>query len=180
LKENINSKPILLHSRKEIETIVARLSNEIIRDYAGKCPLLIGVLKGSFIFLSDLVRRLDFPLEIEFVRLSSYGSGLKSSGKIKMLQDMQSPIKGRDLLIVEDIIDSGQSLVFLCDYLQKKGPASLKLVCLLDKPSRRTVPVTIDYCGIKVPDKFLVGYGLDYAEQYRNLPDICYLEESRK
>lgn len=130
--------------------------------------------------MSDLVRHLNFPLEMEFVRLSSYGSDTKSSGKVKILQDIQSPVKGRDILIVEDIVDTGQSLNFLIEYLQKNGPASLKLVCLLDKPSRRKVTVTIDYRGITVPDKFLVGYGLDYAEQYRNLPDLCYLEERKR
>lgn len=166
----------VLHTRQEIGTVVSRLAEEITRDYATKHPLLIGVLKGSFIFMSDLVRRLDFPLETDFVRLSSYGCGAESSGKIKLVHLNQLSIKGRDVLVIEDIVDTGNSLSFLLDYLQKKKPASLKLCCLLDKPSRRKVPVTVHYRGFTVPDRFLVGYGLDYAEQYRNLPDICCLE----
>lgn len=166
----------ILHTRKEIETVIDKLAKDITRDYSMKQPLLIGVLKGSFIFMSDLVRRLDFPLETDFVRLSSYGYGMNSTGKIKLIHPLQTSIKGRDVLVVEDIVDTGNSLSFLLEYLQKKKPASLKLCCLMDKPSRRKVPVTVHYKGFTVPDRFLVGYGLDFAEQYRNLPDICCLE----
>jgi hypoxanthine phosphoribosyltransferase len=176
LKTNSRQKLTVLLNKEEIQEVVSRLADEIARDYEGRHPLLIGVLKGSFIFMSDLARRLDFPLEIEFVRLSSYGSGTESSGKIKLAHTLKTPIKGRDVLIVEDIVDTGQSLNFLMNYLQKKKPLSLKLCCLLDKPSRRNVPVPVHYRGFTIPDKFLVGYGLDYAEQYRNLPDICCLE----
>ena len=167
----------VLVSRAELSSTVDKLAAAITRDYRDKNPLLLGVLKGVFVFMSDLVRRLDFPLEVEFVRLSSYGSGQETSGKVKIVQGPESEIEGRHVLVVEDIIDTGVTLAFLLDYLKKKKPASLKLCALTDKPSRRRVPVKIDYLGLEVPDKFLVGYGLDCDEQYRNLPDICVLEE---
>ena len=167
----------VLYTRDEIETAVKRLAEEITREYRGRKPLLVSVLKGSVIFLSDLARRLDFPLELEFVQLSSYGSGTASSGKVRMAQVLKTPLKDRDVLIIEDIVDSGQSMAFLIERLKRKKPASIRLCCLLDKPSRRKVPVAVDYRGFTVPDKFIVGYGMDYAEQYRNLPDICVLEQ---
>ena len=169
-----------LHSllpRAEIEAAVSRLASEITRDYQDRSPLLIGILKGVFVFMADLVRLLDFPLEVEFVRLSSYGSGRQTSGKVKVVQGLRSSTKGRDVLVVEDIVDTGITIAFLMDYLKKENPASLRLCSLTDKPSRRQVPVTIDYLGFTVPDKFLVGYGLDFDEKFRNLPDICTLEE---
>jgi hypoxanthine phosphoribosyltransferase len=166
----------VLYTRSEIETAVNRLAEEITRDYQGGKPILVSVLKGSVIFLADLARRLEFPLELEFVQLSSYGSGTESSGKIRMAQVLKTPLKDRDVLIVEDIVDSGQSVAFLLEQLRKKKPASIKLCCLLDKPSRRKVAVTVDYRGFIAPDKFIVGYGMDYAEQYRNLPEICVIE----
>ena len=166
----------ILFSRDEIEATVRRLAAEIKKDYQDKHPILIGVLKGSFMFMADLVRFLDFPLEVEFVRLSSYGRGRQSSGKVKVVKGLTSSIKGRDVLIIEDIVDTGLTTSFLLDYLRKKKPASLKLCTLTDKPSRRQTPVIIDYLGFTVPDKFLVGYGLDWDEKFRNLPDICYLE----
>ena len=170
-------KPRILFSHEQIEAKVKKLAAEIRRDYFGKYPLLIGILKGSFMFMADLIRLLDFPLEVEFIRLSSYGGGRESSGKIKVVQGLRSPIKGRDVLIIEDIVDTGLTISFLLDYLGKKKPASLKLCSLTDKPSRRQTPVTIDYLGFTVPNKFLVGYGLDWNEKFRNLPDICVLEE---
>ncbi len=166
-----------LFPRAEIEAAISRLALEITRDYHDKNPLLLGVLKGSFIFMADLVRLLDFPLELEFIRLSSYGSGRQTSGRVKVVQGLRSMVKGRDVLVVEDIVDTGITIAFLLDYLKKKGPASLRLCSLTDKPSRRQVPVTIDYLGFTVPDKFLVGYGLDFDERFRNLPDICFIEE---
>lgn len=166
----------VLYTRSEIETAVNRLAEEITRDYQGGKPILVSVLKGSVIFLADLARRLEFPLELEFVQLSSYGSGTESSGKIRMAQVLKTPLKDRDVLIVEDIVDSGQSMAFLLEQLRKKKPASIKLCCLLDKPSRRKVAVTVDYRGFIAPNKFIVGYGMDYAEQYRNLPEICVIE----
>jgi len=177
----MNSQPRLhiLLSRAEIETAVKRLAAEIREDYADKHPLLIGVLKGSFMFMADLIRLLDFPLEIEFIRLSSYGRGRETSGKVKVVQGLQSSVKGRNVLVIEDIVDTGITISFLLDYLRRKKPASLKLCALTDKPSRRQVPVTIDYLGFTVPDKFLVGYGLDWDEKFRYLPDICVLDEQR-
>ena len=167
----------LLFSQQEITSAVDRLASEISRDYQGKIPVLIGVLKCVFVFMADLVRRLDLPLQIEFVRLSSYDSGRQTSGEVKMVQDLTCPIEGRDVLVVEDIIDTGLTVAFLLEYLQKQDPESLRLCALLDKPSRRETQVKIDYLGLTVPDEFLVGYGLDYDQQYRNLPDIWALED---
>jgi len=164
-------------TRAEIETKVDKLAARIRRDYLGKHPILICVLKGSFMFTADLIRRLNFPLEIEFVQLSSYGRGTESSGKIKVVQSLRSPIDGRDVLVIEDIVDTGITISFLLDYLRRKKPTSLKLCALTDKPSRRQVPVTIDYLGFTVPDKFIVGYGIDWDEKFRYLPDICVLED---
>lgn len=169
----------VLYTRQQIETTVKKLADEITRDYAGKKPLLIGILKGSFVFLADLVRQLDFPLEIEFVRVSSYGRNRQSSGKINMVQGIRTRIKDRHVLVVEDIIDSGLSVNHVLESLRHKNPASLKVCCLLDKPARRQVCVPIDYTGLTAPDKFVVGYGIDWAEQYRNLPDICYLGDKK-
>ena len=142
--------PRVLFRREEIAATVERLAAEIKRDYQDKYPLLIGVLKGSFMFMADLIRFLDFPLEVEFIRLSSYGRGTESSGKIKVVQGLRSQVRARDVLIIEDIVDSGLTITFLLDYLQKKQPASLKRCALTDKPSRRKVPVTIDYLGFTV------------------------------
>jgi len=172
-------KPHILFSREEIEATVKRLAAEIKKDYQGKHPLLIGILKGSFMFMADLIRLLNFPLEVEFIRLSSYGGGRESLGRIKVVQGLHSPIKGKDVLVIEDIVDTGLTISFLLDYLRKRKPASLKLCALTDKPSRRQAPVTIDYLGFTVPNKFLVGYGLDWDEKFRYLPDICYLEEGK-
>jgi hypoxanthine phosphoribosyltransferase len=166
-----------LYPHAEIDSAVKRLASEITRDYHDKNPLLIGILKGSFIFLADLVRRLDFTLEIEFIRLSSYGSGRKTSGKVKVVQGLRTAVGGRHVLVVEDIVDTGLTVAFLLDYLKKKKATSVRLCAFTDKPSRRRITVDIDYTGFTVPDKFLVGYGLDCDEKYRNLPDICYLEE---
>jgi hypoxanthine phosphoribosyltransferase len=167
----------ILISRDEIAKAVDRLACEINRDYQGKKPLLIAVLKGSFVFMADLIRQLDLPLELDFVRLSSYGAARESSGKVKVIQGVKTPIKGKDVLVVEDIVDTGITISFLLDYLRKKKPASLKLCVLTHKPSRRRVPVPIDYLGFTVPDKFIAGYGLDFDEKFRNLPDIYTLED---
>lgn len=164
-------------TRQEIEKAVAGLAAEINGDYAGKQPLLIGVLKGSFVFMADLVRQLDLPVEIDFIRLSSYGAARETSGKVSVVQGLNKTIKGRDVLIVEDIVDTGITISFLLDYLRKQKPASLRLCALTDKPSRRKVSVAIDYLGFTVPDKFVVGYGLDFNEKFRHLPDICVVED---
>jgi hypoxanthine phosphoribosyltransferase len=166
----------VLFSRQEIEATVKRLASEISRDYRHKNPLLLGILRGSFVFLADLIRHLDFPLEVDFIGLSSYGSGSQTSGKIKVVKKLETPVQNRDVLIMEDIVDTGFTTTFLLDYLQKQKPASVKICALTDKPSRREVPVNIDYLGFTVPNKFLVGYGLDANQKFRNLPDLCYLE----
>jgi len=167
----------VLIGREEIENTVARLAREISKDYHGKQPLLIGVLKGSFMFMADLIRHLDLPVEIDLIRLSSYGSGMESSGRVKVVQGLKASVKGRDVLIIEDIVDTGRTITFLLDYLRRRKPASLKLCSLTTKPSRHLVPVSFDYLGFTIPDKFIVGYGLDLAEMFRNLPDICVLDD---
>jgi len=169
----------VLFGRKEIAAVVSRLAAEIGRDYYNKHPILVAVLKGSFIFLADLIRLLDLPLEVEFVRLSSYGRGKESSGKVKVVQGLSAEVRGRHVLVIEDIVDTGLTTNFLLDYLRKKKPASVKLCSLTDKPSHRKLPVTIDYLGFTVPDRFLVGYGLDYDEKFRHLPDICFIKEEQ-
>ncbi|MEE9583249.1 MAG: hypoxanthine phosphoribosyltransferase [Dehalococcoidales bacterium] len=173
------ARPEILLGRREIEAAVSRLAAEIGKDYHDRHPILIAVLKGSFVFLADLMRRLDFPLEVEFVTLSSYGRGRQSSGRIRVVQGLAAGVKGRHILVIEDIVDTGLTTSFLLDYLRKKKPASLKLCSLTSKPSRRLFPVDIDYLGFTVPDKFLVGYGIDCDEQFRNLPDICFVEGER-
>jgi len=161
----------------QIAEAVTRLAREINRDYQGKEPLLIGVLKGSCVFMADLIRQLDLALELEFIKLSSYGAARESSGKVRVVQGLQTRIKGRDVLVVEDIVDTGITTSFLLDYLKKKKPASLKLCTLTDKPARRRVRVPIDYLGFTVPNKFIVGYGIDCDEKFRNLPHIYAIED---
>jgi len=167
----------ILIRRDEIAKAVDRLASEIKKDYQGKQLLLIGVLKGSFMFMADLIRQLDLPLELDFIGLSSYGAARDSSGRVRVVQGVKTSIKGRDILVIEDIVDTGITISFLLDYLKKKQPASLKLCTLTDKPSRRRVPVSIDYLGFTVPNKFIVGYGLDCDQRFRNLPDIYALED---
>jgi hypoxanthine phosphoribosyltransferase len=167
----------VLIPKAKVASTVKRLASAITHDYRGKNPLLIGILKGSFVFLADLVRQLDFPLEVDFARLSSYGSGKQTSGKVKVVHELKSDMKGRHVLVVEDIVDTGITLSYFLKYLKKKKPASLKLCALTDKPSRRRVPLKIDYKGLEMPNKFIVGYGIDCDEKYRNLPDICAMEE---
>ena len=167
----------VLYTKEEIAERVARLAQQISTDYQGKCPLLVGILKGSFVFMADLIRLLQIPVEIDFISLSSYGSAKITSGKVKVVQGLRFPVKGRDVLVIEDIVDTGLTVGFFMDYLRKKKPSSLKLCALFDKPSRRQTPISIDYIGFTVPDKFLVGYGLDYNERFRNLPDLCVLED---
>ena len=173
---NSQPKPHILLTRDEVEATVKRLAAKIRKDYQGKCPLLVGILKGSFVFMADLIRLLDFPLEVEFIKLSSYGRGRESSGKVRVVQGLSSPIKDRAVLVIEDIVDTGLTISFLLDYLRKKKPASLRLCALTDKPSRRQIPVTIDYLGFTVPNEFIVGYGMDWDEKFRYLPDICFVE----
>ena len=172
----MSPQPNVLINKDEIKQAVVKLASEISRDYKGKQPLLIGILKGSFVFMADLVRNLDIPVEVDFVKLSSYGAGTETSGKVKVVQGLNTKIRGKDILVVEDIVDTGLTVSFLMDYLKKKRPASLRLCVLTDKPSRHQVPVTIDYLGFNVPNKFIVGYGIDWNEKFRYLRDICYLD----
>ena len=165
----------LLIPRSQIADTVKRLARQIEAGYPKEMPLMVGVLKGSFIFMADLVREIQRDMEIDFMRTSSYGSGSVSSGRIKLHMGVTSPVKDRSVLIVEDIVDTGLTTSYAMRYLRRKGAASVKVCALLDKPSRREAPVTPDYVGCTVPDKFLVGYGLDYDERYRALADICVL-----
>ncbi len=160
----------MIHNR------VRALGTELSADYGGKNPLVVGILKGSFIFLSDLVRNMDIPLEIEFIALSSYGRGTKTSGEVKMTKALGDVVDGRHVIIVEDILDTGVTLEYLRSYLALFNPASLKICTFLDKPSRRKAAVKADYVGFECEDAFVVGYGLDYAARYRNLPYIGALK----
>ena len=169
--------PHVLFTRDEIKNAVQGISQEITRDYHNKHPLLIGVLKGSFVFMADLIRLLNIPLELEFVQLSSYGRTKQSTGRVTIVHGLRTPIRGRDILIIEDIVDTGLTINYLINHLQQGNPSSIKLCALLDKPSQRKIPVSIDYLGFAVPDRFIVGYGIDYNEQFRYLPDICILGE---
>ena len=163
-------------SEEELKGIVARLGAEINRDYQGKTPLFVGVLRGCFIFMADLVRACDIPCTIDFMVVSSYGAGTTSTGAVKIIKDLTENIEGRDVIIVEDILDSGNTLSYLKKILQARKPASIRIATLLDKPERRTADVTADYVGFEIPDAFVVGYGLDYQEKYRNLPYIGVLK----
>lgn len=169
--------PEILFTREEIEREVARLAGEISRDYRGKCPLLVGILKGSFVFMADLIRLLDIPVEVDFVILSSYGSGTESSGEVKVIHGLEQSIEGKDVLIVEDIIDSGITLSHFLDDLRRRSPTSLRLCVLVDKRARREKDVPMDYIGVQVEDEFVVGYGIDCNEQFRYLPDLCHVKE---
>jgi hypoxanthine phosphoribosyltransferase len=168
--------PKILIKQREIEQALDRLAAEIGRDYLEKNPLLIGILKGSFIFMADLVRKLAVPLEVDFVCLSSYGKGTESSGKIKVISRLSSSVTGRHVIVVEDIVDTGLTTQYFIRSVKRKKPASVKLCVLTDKPDRHKTDVKIDYLGFTVPDKFIVGYGIDWDGKYRNLPDIRYIE----
>lgn len=167
----------ILITAEEIGRIVKRLANEISEDYRDKYPLLLGILKGSFVFMADLVRHLEIPVEIDFIRLSSYGSSKVSSGKVRVVHGLNSKVGGRDIIIVDDIVDTGLATSFVIDYLNRRKPASVKVCALLDKTSRRQADVPVDYLGVRVPNRFVVGYGLDYDERFRDLPDIRVVED---
>ena len=166
----------LLLSEKEIQQKVGALARRISRDFSGREVLLVGVLKGALIFMADLARKMTTPVKMDFVRLASYGSKTKSSGKVRITQDLETPLKGKDVLIVEDIIDTGHSVQRLFQRLKGRSPRSLKVVALLDKPARRKVDFRADYVGFQIEDHFVVGYGLDCAEEYRNLRGIYVLK----
>jgi hypoxanthine phosphoribosyltransferase len=166
----------ILIPHAEIEARVAVLAEKISRDYGGKEPILIGVLKGVVFFFADLLMKMSIPAKLDFIRAASYGSGSTSSGVIRILKDVELPLKGEDVILVEDIVDTGLTLDQIVRHIEAKGPASVKICALIDKSERRTKEVRIDYLGFAVPAGFLVGYGLDYDEKYRHLPDICTLE----
>jgi len=165
----------VLITSSEIQEKVCELGESITEDYRGERPLLVGVLRGAVIVLGDLMRNIDLPCEIDFMDISSYGTGTSSSGVVRILKDLEEDITGRHVLIVEDIIDTGLTLSYLRRSLLARRPASLEVCALLTKPSRRRVELDVKYIGFEVPDEFVVGYGLDYAGAYRNLPDICVL-----
>jgi hypoxanthine phosphoribosyltransferase len=166
----------VLYSEEQIQGKIKELGELLSTDYEGKNPLVICVLKGAFIFMADLVKQIRVPLEIDFMAVSSYGQSTKSSGVVKIIKDLDVPVEGRHILIVEDIIDSGLTLSYLIDVLERRNAKTISVVALFNKPARRTVELEPDYAGYVLPDEFVVGYGLDYAEKYRNLPFIGILK----
>ena len=168
----------ILLSQEQLEQRVAQLGAEITRDFAGRAPLFVGVLKGCFVFMADLMRHVDLPCSIDFMAVSSYGSGTKTTGAVKIIKDLNQDIEGKDIILVEDILDSGVTLHYLTEYLSVRKPATITIATLMDKPSRHKAPVFARYSGFEIPDAFVVGYGLDYDERYRNLPYIGVLKES--
>jgi hypoxanthine phosphoribosyltransferase len=168
----------VLLSGEQVQARVAELGAQLAADYADRDPVLVSVLKGSIIFMADLVRAMPIPLAIDLMEVSSYGDSTESSGQVRILKDLSTSIEARDVIVVEDIIDTGLTLNYLLRYLHDKGPASIRICCLLDKPARRLAPIEIDYRGFTIPDRFVIGYGLDYGERYRNLPYIGVLRPS--
>ena len=174
LREDFLSRILL--TEEQLREKVSELGARITEDYRGKKPLFLGVLNGCFVFMADLMRSVDLPCSLDFMAVSSYGSGTTTTGAVRITRDLGRDIEGEDVIIVEDILDSGVTLHYLRDYLTRRRPASIRIVALLDKPERRKADVKADYFGFTVPDEFLVGYGLDYAERYRNLPYIGILK----
>ncbi len=168
----------VLISQEKLEKIVKSLAKQIEKDYNDKEFMMVGLLKGSVVFMADLMKKINLDFSIDFIVASSYGSGTESSGLVRIVSDLTQPVDGKDILIVEDIVDSGNTLNFVMNYLMTKGARSVKVCTLCDKPDRRKVPLKVDYCGTEIPDEFIVGYGLDYAEKYRNLPYIGILKRS--
>ncbi|HIQ61049.1 hypoxanthine phosphoribosyltransferase [Pseudoflavonifractor capillosus] len=168
----------ILYSEEQLRQRVKELGAQITADYAGKEPVLASVLRGSYIFMADLTRAIDLPVTVDFMAVSSYGAGTKSSGQVEIKKDLSDSIEGRDLIIVEDILDSGNTLFYLMEILKARKPASIRICTLMDKPDRRTQPIVADYVGFTIPDAFVVGYGLDYDEKYRNLPYVGILKPS--
>jgi len=166
----------VLFSSEKLAGIVRELGARISRDYSGKNLLMVSILKGSVVFMSDLMRAVTIPCSIDFMAVSSYGSGVKTSGVVKIVKDLDINLKGYDVLVIEDILDSGMTLDYIVKLLKSRSPSSLRLCTLFDKPERRTVPISADYVGAVVPDEFIVGYGLDYDQKYRNLPFVGILK----
>lgn len=168
----------VLLSQEEIAAKVAEIGAQISKDYEGKDPIIVSILRGSFVFMADLVRAITIPCTVDFMSVSSYGSGTSSSGEVRIVKDFEGSVEGRHLIIVEDILDSGRTLSYLMKTLETRGAASISLCTFLDKPERRVVPVEVAYKGFTVPDSFIVGYGLDYDQKYRNLPYVGVLKPS--
>jgi hypoxanthine phosphoribosyltransferase len=166
----------ILFTEEQLKEIVHRIGAQITEDYKDKNLLMVGVLKGSLVFMADLMREIHIPCAIDFLSVSSYGNGTSSSGEVRILKDLDQSLEGKDILVIEDVLDSGNTLSFLLKTLSARNPASIRLCTLLDKPSRRKAQVYPDYIGAEVEDKFIVGYGLDYAEKYRNLSYIGVLK----
>ena len=166
----------VLFSEEQLKNRVREIAQQITADYQGKEIMLISVLRGSFVFMADLCRAIDLPCTLDFMAVSSYGKGTKSSGQVQITKDLSEDISDRHIIVVEDILDSGNTLSYLLKLLEARHPASIRLCTLLDKPERRTKPVHVDYSGFSIPDAFVVGYGLDYDEKYRNLPYIGILK----
>ena len=166
----------VLVTKEDVEKRISEMADEINRTYAGKSLHLVCVLKGGAFFMCELAKHLNMPVSLDFMSVSSYGSATKSSGVVKIVKDLDEPIKDKDVLVVEDIVDSGRTLRYLMEMLRDRGPKSLHLCTVLDKPERRVVEVNVDYTGFQIPDKFVVGYGLDYDQHYRNLPYIGVVE----
>lgn len=167
----------VLVSEEELNKRVRELGDEITRDYEGKDLMLVGILKGAAIFMADLARNIDLPITLEFLAVSSYGNSTESSGVVRIIKDLDTDVRGKHILIVEDIIDTGLTLSYITDNLKKRGAESVKICTLLDKPEKRKVDVPVDYTGFIIPDEFVVGYGIDYAEKYRNLPFVSALKK---
>lgn len=172
----MNEKISVLISEEDVDAKIAEMGRQISEDYAGKEVHLICILKGSVFFMCELAKRITVPVSMDFMSVSSYGDGTSSSGIVKIAKDLDESLEGKDVIVVEDIIDSGRTLYYLLDVLQKRKPNSMRLCTLLDKPERRVKDVAVDYVGFDIPDKFVVGYGLDYAQKYRNLPYIGVVE----
>lgn len=168
----------ILISEEQIKKRIQELAVKLDKEYEGKRPLMVSILKGSVMFYADLLRAMNIPVEMDFMAISSYGAGAKSSGEVKLIKDLDRKIEGRDVVIVEDIIDSGYTLSYLKRMLYSRKPASVKICALLDKYARRVVPIEADFKGFDIEDEFVIGYGLDYAERYRNLPYIGILKRS--
>ena len=168
----------VLYSEEELRRRVKELGEQITADYRGRSPLLVSILRGSYIFMADLARAIGLDVTVDFMAVSSYGAGTVSTGQVEIKKDLSDSIEGRDVIIVEDILDSGNTLYYLTEVLRARKPASIRICALMDKPERRTKPITADYAGFTIPDAFIVGYGLDYAERYRNLPYVGILKPS--
>lgn len=180
MTESYRPMPPVLISGDKIAERVRELAASISADYAGRELLVVGILKGSWVFLADLVRQLSVPVFVDFIMVSSYGASTRSSGVVKIVLDLKCPLDGRDVIVVEDILDTGLTLNYIVESLRLRRPRSLKIVALMDKPQRRRIAIRADYVGFTVPDRFVVGYGADYAERYRSLPYIGYVEDPKE